>query len=80
MALGVTVFEVSQLPLKVTPRKERMSTDIGELQRSVIPYKSKARRGLANLGGLWRNLHWWAHQDLNLGPAGYEPEALPTEL
>ena len=23
---------------------------------------------------------WWAHQDSNLGPAGYEPEALPTEL
>ena len=52
----------------------------GELQRSAIPHKSKVRRGLANLGGLWRNLCWWAHQDLNLGPAGYEPEALPTEL
>lgn len=24
--------------------------------------------------------YWWAHQDSNLGPAGYEPEALPTEL
>ena len=23
---------------------------------------------------------WWAHQDSNLGPAGYEPAALPTEL
>ena len=23
---------------------------------------------------------WWAHEDLNLGLAGYEPEALPTEL
>ena len=23
---------------------------------------------------------WWAHQDSNLGPAGYEPVALPTEL
>ena len=25
-------------------------------------------------------LKWWAHQDLNLGRAGYEPAALPTEL
>lgn len=24
--------------------------------------------------------NWWAHQDLNLGLAGYEPAALPTEL
>ena len=24
--------------------------------------------------------YWWAQQDSNLGPAGYEPEALPTEL
>ncbi len=23
---------------------------------------------------------WWANQDLNLGPSGYEPVALPTEL
>ena len=23
---------------------------------------------------------WWAHQDSNLGPAGYEPEALTAEL
>src|SRR3989338_7493792 len=23
---------------------------------------------------------WWAHQDSNLGPTGYEPVALPTEL
>ena len=23
---------------------------------------------------------WWANQDSNLGPSGYEPEALPTEL
>ncbi len=22
----------------------------------------------------------WAHQDSNLGPTGYEPVALPTEL
>ncbi len=24
--------------------------------------------------------YWWAHQDSNLGPIGYEPTALPTEL
>ncbi len=23
---------------------------------------------------------WWAHQDSNLGPTGYEPVALTTEL
>ena len=23
---------------------------------------------------------WWAHKDLNLGPTGYEPVALTTEL
>ncbi len=23
---------------------------------------------------------WWAHQDSNLGPTGYEPVALPAEL
>ena len=23
---------------------------------------------------------WWASQDSNLGPTGYEPVALPTEL
>ena len=23
---------------------------------------------------------WWAHQDLNLGPLGYEPIALTAEL
>lgn len=23
---------------------------------------------------------WWARQDSNLGPTGYEPVALPTEL
>lgn len=23
---------------------------------------------------------WWANQDSNLGPSGYEPGALPTEL
>lgn len=26
------------------------------------------------------SLEWWAYQDSNLGPAGYEPVALPTEL
>ena len=25
-------------------------------------------------------LVWWAHQDSNLGPTGYEPVALPAEL
>ena len=25
-------------------------------------------------------MSWWAHQDSNLGPTGYEPVALPTEL
>ena len=25
-------------------------------------------------------LIWWAHKDLNLGPTGYEPVALTTEL
>ncbi len=25
-------------------------------------------------------ISWWAHQDSNLGPTGYEPVALPTEL
>jgi hypothetical protein len=29
-------------------------------------------------GGLLENE--WAHQDSNLGPAGYEPAALTTEL
>ena len=24
--------------------------------------------------------YWWAHQDLNLGPLGYEPIALTAEL
>lgn len=33
-----------------------------------------------NPGGLQQIGQWWAHQDLNLGPAGYEPAALPTEL
>jgi hypothetical protein len=28
----------------------------------------------------WINVDWWAHQDLNLGPLGYEPIALTTEL
>ena len=23
---------------------------------------------------------WWAHQESNLGPTGYEPVALPVEL
>ena len=26
------------------------------------------------------NITWWAHKDLNLGPTGYEPVALTTEL
>ena len=30
--------------------------------------------------GLAKTIFWWAHQDSNLGQAGYEPEALPTEL
>lgn len=25
-------------------------------------------------------VEWWAHQDLNLGPLGYEPIALTAEL
>jgi hypothetical protein len=25
-------------------------------------------------------ISWWAHQDLNLGPFGYEPIALTPEL
>ncbi len=25
-------------------------------------------------------ISWWAHQDLNLGPFGYEPTALTAEL
>ena len=25
-------------------------------------------------------VRWWANQDSNLGPTGYEPVALPTEL
>jgi hypothetical protein len=27
-----------------------------------------------------RMYSWWAHQDLNLGPLGYEPIALTAEL
>ena len=27
-----------------------------------------------------RGSEWWAHQDSNLGPSGYEPPALTTEL
>src|SRR5437899_3132417 len=28
----------------------------------------------------FERLFWWAHQDLNLGPLGYEPIALTAEL
>lgn len=36
------------------------------------------RTSFVNEASLTRE--WWAHQDSNLGPPGYEPEALPTEL
>lgn len=48
--------------------------------RKNIKPKKKARQGVLNLNGLARIKNWWAHQDLNLGRAGYEPAALPTEL
>ena len=48
--------------------------------RKNIKQKKKARQGALNLNGLARVKNWWAHQDLNLGRAGYEPAALPTEL
>jgi hypothetical protein len=32
------------------------------------------------LGGNRQGIRKWAHQDSNLGPTGYEPVALPTEL
>jgi hypothetical protein len=32
------------------------------------------------LKGLDQGLKWWGCQDLNLGPIGYEPTALTTEL
>ena len=31
-------------------------------------------------GGNRQGIRKWAHQDSNLGPTGYEPVALPTEL
>ena len=42
--------------------------------------KNEVPQGFLHLAGLRCTGIWWAHQDSNLGPAGYEPEALPTEL
>ena len=67
------------LPLKL-PQRLWLSTNLDGPKRSALLHKSKVRQGLADFDGLWRNSSWWAHQDSNLGQAGYEPEALPTEL
>ncbi len=31
---------------------------------------------IAGIRRVFLNLNWWAHQDSNLGPTGYEPVAL----
>ena len=43
-------------------------------------HKSQVLQGFLGFVGLCEILNWWAHQDSNLGPSGYEPVALPTEL
>ena len=38
--------------------------------------KSKAPQGFLGFAGLYGIVCWWAHQDSNLEPTGYEPATL----
>ena len=33
-------------------------------------------RNIAGIRRIYLGMNWWAHQDSNLGPTGYEPVAL----
>lgn len=63
--------------------KNRNSPDI-YTKRTTVPQanflKSRFSYIKKQAGVLPACKIWWAHKDLNLGLAGYEPAALPTEL
>ena len=47
------------------------------LSQGTSPHKAKPRLTL-RLDGVSLGVLWWAHQDSNLGPSGYEPVALTS--
>jgi hypothetical protein len=54
----------------------RVSIGISVVQ-GMPPLKQKTLLTLV-LEGLYVDSKWWAHQDSNLGPSGYEPVALTS--
>ena len=49
-------------------------------QKTKKPRKRSCFQGFLHFLRSVQMLVWWAHQDSNLGPTGYEPVALPAEL
>ena len=57
-----------------------ISIDFGRGRQTDDFIKIHVPQGFWDFAGRCEMVIWWAHEDSNLGPAGYEPVALPTEL
>jgi hypothetical protein len=59
--------------LQVREQKNRLHTTLGSVDQTKITTSTQ-------LQAVWTKQEWWARQDSNLQPDGYEPPALTIEL